>query len=131
VAAISPMNKLLDPLRANPGNKMAFEYLMALCMLARDLDGVAESFSFIDGLGYTEIPRLYQEALLLHVVRTRKALDLRGFENSSDLQARFASFNNIIKSHGSRPEAARVELARRYGDSYFFYHLYPAPGAAR
>jgi hypothetical protein len=130
VAAISPMNRLLDPLKADPGNKMAFEYLMALCMLARDLDGVAKSFSFIDGLGYKEIPRLYQEALLLHVVRTRKALDLRGFENSPDLQARFRSFNNIIQSHGG-PESARGELARRYGDSYFFYHLYPAPGVVR
>jgi hypothetical protein len=130
VAAISPMNRLLDPLKANPGNKMAFEYLMALCMLARDLDGVAQSFSFIDGLGYKEIPRLYQEALLLHVVRTRKAFDLRGFQNSPDLQTRFASFNSIIQSHGG-PEAARAELARRYGNSYFFYHLYPAPGVAR
>ncbi len=131
VAAISPMNKLLDPLKANPGNKMAFEYLMALCMLARDLDGVAKSFSYIDGLGYTEIPRLYQEALLLYVVRTRQAFDLRGFENSSDLRPRFASFNNIIKNHGNRPESARGELARRYGDSYFFYHLYPTPGVTR
>jgi hypothetical protein len=91
---------------------------------------VAQSFSFIDGLGYKEIPRLYQEALLLHVVRTRKAFDLRGFQNSPDLQTRFASFNSIIQSHGG-PEAARAELARRYGNSYFFYHLYPAPGVAR
>jgi hypothetical protein len=129
VAAISPEDILLDPLRANPKNRMAFEYLMALYMFSRRLDSLAEHYPLVEQMGYRELPRLYQEALLLHVVRTKTAFDLRGLDNSPDLYRRFEDFNTIIKQHGNNPKAAFAELARRYGDSYFFYHLYRTSGA--
>ncbi len=132
VATISPENLLLDPLRANPSNKMAFEYLMALYMFALRLDSLAEHYPWVDQMGYTELPRLYQEALLLHVVQTKKPFDLRGRQNSPDLNRRFENFNAIIRRHGN-PDAAFGELARLYGDSYFFHHLYGSriPGTGR
>ncbi len=130
VATISPKDKLLDLLKTNPSNKMAFEYLMALYMMTGRLDSLAELYPQVDQMGYQELPRLYQEALLLHVVRTKAPFDLRGYANSPDLYRRFEDFNAIIKQHGNNPKAAFAELARRYGDSYFFYHLYHTSGAA-
>jgi hypothetical protein len=133
VAAISPENLLLDPLRANPNNQMAFEYLMALYMLSLKLDRMAEHYPLVDQMEYTELPRLYQEALLLHVVQTKKPFDLRGRQNSPDLSRRFENFNAVVRRHRNNPKAAFGELARLYGDSYFFYHLYPnrVPGTGK
>ena len=54
----------LHLLKRNPENRMAFEYLMAIRLCNRDVQGVIELFPFLDGLAYPETPPLYEQAAI-------------------------------------------------------------------
>lgn len=128
IAALAKEDILLDPLDANPRNRMAFEYLMALYLLSRQTDRLAAHYGRIENFDYAEAPPLYQEALLLRAAQTRKPLDLHGHQASGDLYQRFEAMSQIIRRHGGRPAAASDALARDFGNTYFFYHLYRVSG---
>jgi len=128
IAALSKEDILLDLLEADPHNHMAFEYLMALYMLSRQTDRLAAHYGRIENFDYAEAPPLYQEALLLRAAQTQKPLDLHGHQASGDLYQRFETMSQIIRRHGGRPADASAALARDFGDTYFFYHLYRVSG---
>ncbi len=128
IAALPKEDILLNLLDANPHNRMAFEYLMALYLLSRQTDRLATNYGRIENFDYAEAPPLYQEALLLRATQTRRPLDLHGHQPSGDLYQRFETMSRIIRRHGGRPAAAADALARDFGGTYFFYHLYRVSG---
>ncbi len=65
-------------LKANRKNRMAFEYLMAYYLLECRPDEVAQNISRLDDFGYREIPRHYEEALLIQASLTGQPVDLHG-----------------------------------------------------
>ena len=75
-------------LESNRHNRMAFEYLMAWYLLHRQLGGVVKWVERLGDFDYSEVPRLYQEALLIYAYGTGKPLQLPGFslENARSLQ---------------------------------------------
>jgi hypothetical protein len=110
-------------LEQNKLNRMAFEYLMALYLLRGQLDKFSQNFHRLDDFGYAEVPRLYEEALLLYVVRAQEPFDLRGREISPASRRRFEAFNEVLNRHRKDFRAAYGELARDFADTYFFYYL--------
>jgi hypothetical protein len=131
VASLIKEDILLDLLQKNKQNKMAFEYLMALYMLTGRLDKLTENYYRLDDFGYTEIPRLYEEALLLYSVRTQKPFNLRGRQVSQESYARFQAFNKVVNRYKGNKNAALKELIADFADSYFFYYLYQFMGSRK
>ena len=124
IASIAREDILLDLLEKNPQNRMAFEYLMALYILTCQLERFANNFRRFDDFSYSEIPRIYEEALLLHVARTQKPFNLQGRQISMESHRRFKDFNKVFNRYKRNKEAAFNELASNYGNSYFLYYLY-------
>jgi hypothetical protein len=131
VASLKKEDILLDLLQKNRQNKMAFEYLMALYMLTGKLDKFTENYYRLDDFDYTEIPRLYEEALLLEAVRTQKPFNLRGRQVSQESYGRFQAFNKVVKRYKGNTNAALNELVADFADSYFFYYLYRFMGSKK
>lgn len=121
---------LLCLLEENSKNKMAFEYLMAWYMLTRQLDKFVRNIRRLDDFDYPDIPRHYEEAVLLYTFAKKKQVDLNGRRIRLDSRRRFARFNHILSLHGSNAQAAFDSLAD-YWDSYFFYYLYGYSGIKR
>ena len=48
----------------NPTHRMAYEYLMAYCLLSRNLDGFMHYFPQGESMGFDHMPLSYQEALV-------------------------------------------------------------------
>jgi len=115
-------------LEKNRQNRMAFEYLMAWYMLAGQLDRFVQNLDRLDDFDYTQIPRLYEEAMLVHVQRTRKPLDLHGRRFGPESRQRMDAFSQIFNRYGKNKQAAFYELAKGYGDSYLFYCIYGFSG---
>ncbi|MDH4240443.1 MAG: DUF6057 family protein [Phycisphaerae bacterium] len=112
-------------LEENRQNRMAFEYMMAWYMLRGQLDKFVQNLERLDDFDYTRIPRIYEEAMLVYVNRTRKALDLRGRQFSRETKDRFRDFSQTYeKEYRRNKQAAIKELAKDYGDSYLFYYVY-------
>ena len=130
-SAIDIENILSQLLEKNKQNRMAFEYLMAWYMLAGQLDKFVQNLDRLDDFDYTQIPRLYEEAMLVHVNRTRKPLDLHGRRFSSESHQRMDAFSQIFNRYGKNKQAAFYELAKNYGDSYLFYCIYGFSGVRK
>jgi len=104
-------------------NRMAFEYLMAWYMLTGQLGKLVQQAGRLAEFGYTEIPPLYQEAILIYAYGTRKPVDLHGLTIRPEMQRRIEHFSSVVNRHGRDRQAAAAELARDYRGSYFFYYF--------
>ncbi len=119
----------LDLLDKNRGNQMAFEYLAANYLLTGQLDKFAGIIDRLEDFDYKVIPRLYEEAILLHNHINKKKIELPGREISRESLRRFKSFNyTYITLYGGNRKLAFNRLAKNYGNSYLFYHIYATSG---
>ncbi len=119
---------LLDLLEQNPQNRMAFEYLMACYLMAKKPDLLVQNLYRLDDLGYSEVPRLYEEVVIDYSVRNRKA---PGRQISPESRKRYEGFRQILIRYGGDHQAAFNDLKEKYGDTYFFYNLYGFTGSEK
>jgi hypothetical protein len=111
-------------LHSNRTNRMAFEYLMAHCLLSREPEKVVNELPRLDELGYTSIPRHYEEAVLLYQqIKGGITVDLHGRRVRPETQTAFKGFAEAINGRVHETETGRRELSRRFGDTFWFYYL--------
>jgi hypothetical protein len=111
----------VGPQPQGSGNRMAFEYLMAWHLLKGNLGKVAQQVERLGEFGYTRIPPLWQEAILIYAYGAGKPDALDGLAIDPELDRRFKNFSSIAKSYGGNMAAAIPALAKDYRGSYFFY----------
>lgn len=122
---------LAEPLEKNKNNRMAFEYLMTYYLLTKQLDKFAENIGRLNDFDYKEIPRLYEEAILLYR-SMGKTVELGKREISSQSQERFNKFRDTyFGKYEKDKNAALSELTKNYGDSYLFYYVYDKSGMSK
>jgi hypothetical protein len=110
-------------LEHNPGNKMAFEYLMACYLLAGQLDRIAENVGRINQLGYQDVPTLYEEAMLIYYGSRRQKLDLNKLNIKRQTMERYKRFIQLCNSMQTQNrQDAHQRLMGEFGTSYFFYY---------
>jgi len=119
---------LLHLLNKNRQNRMAFEYLMSWYLLKGRLDKFVQNLERIDDFGFSQFPRLYEEAMLIYVFSVRKPVNLRGRQLSTESRRRFDGFNQVLNDYGKNKQAAFNKLAKDYRNSYFFYYVYGRQG---
>lgn len=120
------MMKLL--LKKNPGNRMAFEYLMTYYMLHNELVPLADNIGLAANMGYTALPTHFEEAALVYVYTKKKPLRLEGMTPNAKLSQRIKQFSQILARHQGNAGAARSELETSFKNTYFFYNVYgPKP----
>jgi hypothetical protein len=122
-------NMIQDLLDKNRHNRMAFEYLMGYYLLNGQFEAFTENLNRLDDFEYKNIPKIFEEAILFYNYTKKKQLDLGSRKISNESQQRFAGFLGIYlgRYNGDR-NAAYEELAKNYGDSYFFYCIYRQSG---
>ncbi|MCL5279013.1 MAG: DUF6057 family protein [Planctomycetes bacterium] len=109
------------------GNRMAFEYLMAWYMMEKRLDQLVKNLGRLRDFGYTALPPLYQEAVMIYA--TKYPVPLGDFSISPDVQQRIKQFSDVFNRYGRDKNAAFRELAGNFAGSYFFYFIYAASPA--
>ncbi|MHC4157995.1 MAG: DUF6057 family protein, partial [Planctomycetota bacterium] len=122
-------NVLSALLTKSTHEQMAFEYFMALHLLAKQLDDkFIQNLALLKNFAYPEIPQHYQEAILLYTFEKRKAVDLYGYRLNPELHQQFQKFARLLKRYGKDNRVAFNKLAKDYGDTYLFYYTYGASG---
>lgn len=120
---------IFSTLHENSANdQMAFEYMMAVHLLTKRLDMFVRDLDRLDDFGYSQIPRHYEEAILLYTALTKKKIDLHGRTIRQKTRESFANFFRILNSYGEDKQAAFHELVKDYGDSFLLYYLYNRSG---
>jgi hypothetical protein len=106
---------------------MAFEYLMAHYLLNWELDKFIENLPRLDDFGYKEIPRHYQEAIVLYTSQTGKYIDLGGRQIDQETIDQYNELIRIGKLLDDK-DAARKVLAPVFGRTYFYYYVFGISG---
>ena len=121
-----PLESVLLALsESNPGNRMAFEYWMAIHLRAGDVAIFERYLVNLTSLGGLpdRIPRHYEEAILLYAAMTGRMTDLAARYVSNGSKERFKQFRlrlGELKAADNPAEAMREE----FGDTYYYYDAF-------
>lgn len=103
----------------DPSNKMAYEYLLALTLLEKDLQAFWTYYRMGEGVvTYGVIPRSYQEALALIWSQTNYNQEYKPWGLSDRVVQQLETYRNTFTSHAN-PE---ILLKQSSGDTYWFYY---------
>lgn len=116
-------------LERNPGNRMAFEYLVTRYLLNGQAAEAAGQMWRLAGLGYRRIPRHYEEAIVVHEFTTGEPILVPGLRVSDETRQRFEAFKSAARSLGPDQPEARERLAPEFGDGFFYYRTFGQSGA--
>ncbi len=114
---------LVQLLRRNPTNRMAFEYLMAQHLVNLEVNQVVDRLWQLDQFGFAGIPRHYAEALLLYEQSRGTHVELRGRKIRAETLERFRRFTEAMNQRQFTTESGRQALAREFGDTYWYYYF--------
>ncbi|MDD2290196.1 MAG: DUF6057 family protein [Bacteroidales bacterium] len=115
------LNAMLDVLyRNNRENKMAYAYMLAYTLLAKDLERFADYITLEYPAGGDQpLPVPYQEALVLYWVQNNPSLEGIPWNISGDVSKKLDDFTAMYQQFaGGRPEQA---LKKDFGKTYWYY----------
>ena len=116
-------------LERNPGNRMAFEYLMARYLIKGQAEEVSHNMWRLSGLGYRRIPRHYEEAIVVHEFTTGERVEVPGLRVSDETRRSFEIFKTVSRQLRSDLREARDRLAPEFGEGFFYYRTFGQSGA--
>lgn len=120
-----PQDDLEALLQNNTGNKMAFEYLMAHCLLTRDLKTLEMHKNDLIRFEYSHIPRHVEEALLLYYASNRKqSVTIRGYQIRQSTLQRFQEYMQLTYEYRQNQQLLPQILYREFGQTYWYYHAF-------
>lgn len=115
---------LEELLASNPKNKMAYEYMLASCMISGKVGRLMNYTDRIEELGYTSIPRNVEEAMLLFISNSgQRDHKMPSFGIKPATIQNFNQFAAIAKKHNGDKNIALPEL-RKFNNTYWFYAMY-------
>ncbi len=107
----------------NETNRMAFEYLMAHYLTRLQTDKIIEVLPAFELMGYRQLPRHIEEAILLHEKVLNKKVELRSCKIRPETSERFQRFSADLDRKLEQTEEGRRELTRDFGDTFWYFYL--------
>ena len=116
-----PEDNLLMLFESNPGNKRAFEYMMAWLLLEKDVETVMSNIHLMKGMGYTKLPRHIEEAVMIYYNSGGTFPELSGFTVSPETMTRFNQYFTTFVQARQRPETIDQVMKSGFGDTFWYY----------
>ncbi len=121
-------NLMLKLLEKHLHNKMSFEYMMAYYLLGKRLDKFVENLPRLDDFDYVNIPRHYEEAILLYTEMTKKKIQLHGREIRPQRRIPYMHFSSTLRKYSRNKKATMKALSVDFSDNYMFYYHFGTSG---
>jgi hypothetical protein len=118
---------LIELLKENENNKMAFEYLMAYYLLDCRFEDLMEHLDKFKKLGYKKYPRNIEEALLLIEAVSPSESAKFGYSINEQTIKRFKQFHNIRSELRNKKVDPKEVLRKGFYNTYWYYILYIRP----
>ena len=95
IISYDPSTNLLTALEQQPVNPLAFSYLCAWNLLEKNPVFLVDNVWILRELGYSTLPKHYQEALLLYQIsHPNETISLEGIKSNRDVVMKFIDFGN-------------------------------------
>jgi len=112
-------------------NLKVLELYIALCLTDNELESVKDVIRHFKELGYKKLPIHIQEALCLIYPENPEIAGLYGFEIDKNIREESIMFVRTMRKYDNNIQAARdaakSELSRNYGSTYWYYLTYISP----
>lgn len=110
---------------SNPKNRMAFECLIATLLANKNLAEAMRLLNAFVGFGFTNLPRHYEEAVLVWQVFEKHPEFVPGkYRLSPAALERFNEFVRVLENHKGNIVSAKPNLAIHFGTTFWFYYFY-------
>lgn len=133
---IKPEEVLLNLLKSNPRNKMAYDYLMALYLQTGQTDKLAGQIGRAADFGYEQLPQHWDEALCIYLSHQDSSTIAAG----PDLPVRPLTLSRLgefmqayapYEDDPSRQAEAVEKLESSFGTTYFYFYTFQITRGAR
>ncbi len=106
---------------SNPGNKTAYEYIMANYLLHKDFDGFLAYLPLADTLGYNKLPSVWQEAAAYISTRVNQMPPQLGkYIIDPDIINHIRNYAQVF----STSKQDTVRMKKEFGNTYWYYLHY-------
>lgn len=123
---LTPRDKLVGLLEKNPGNKKAFDYLIAFDLMEHDLAGFSKHMEYFPKTGYKKLPLVIEEAVILFLSQRPDNEFLKSFSLSANTKERFNDFAKLMQSAKGDKQKAR-QVTEAFRECYWYYVLFSSP----
>jgi putative Ca2+/H+ antiporter (TMEM165/GDT1 family) len=113
---------LIQLLNPRPHNQMAFEYLMSYYLLSRQGDKFVARLEQLNNFEYTNLPRHWEEAILLYQGLKGVQVDLHGRQIRPETIQRFQQFCQATAARLFGTAEGDRKLAGDFGGTYWYYY---------
>ncbi|MBK7480567.1 MAG: hypothetical protein IPI69_13190 [Bacteroidales bacterium] len=117
----TPESNLPRLVNQNPGNREAFEYMMAWLLLNKDVEMLVDNVRLMKNMGYTRIPGYIEEAILIYYNSQGVFPDLGGLELSSETRLRFDQYFTAFMSARQNPARLEALMKKQFGNTFWYY----------
>ena len=108
---------------SNPKNKAAIQYLGALYLLAKNMDGFKKMVETYYGTEVLpSLPKSFQEAVI--TLSEAEPDYWKRFDISPSVVQRFAEYKKQVLGNRNNKNALPGLMRRAYGDTYWFYFMF-------
>lgn len=114
--------RCLGQLEENPGNRMAFEYLMAHYLLTHNLDGFLRALPRAQAFNDGALPTHYQEAVVLCEARTGQEVPPWSAQVRPEVREQFRQFAAAVAPYRNQPDPVPALAATRAFVKTYFHH---------
>ncbi len=122
-----PVENLKLLIETNKDNRLAYDYLLALCML--DIN-YPEFVNYVQHYRYYNLktlPSSWAEALAVYIVRSKSIPSFVSDETiSNEVKDRFTAFNELMKRYNNK-DSAKNEARQKFEHTFWYYLLYLNP----
>ena len=107
-------------LKSNPNNRIAFEYLMALKLIEKDLQGFLNFYPLGQEIPYLYIPKHFQEALIFTWSVNQKKLEDLPWKISIQTIEQMNAFASVFNA---TPSENRNLKLKKFSTTFWYYLL--------
>ena len=123
-----PVENMELLIETNKDNRMAFDYLLSLCILDINFPVFIKYVQNYRYYNIKTLPNSWAEALSVHILRMKSIPPFVSDETiSKECRDRFKAFNDGMLQFNNDKDAAQKTIRRDFENTYWYYLLYLNP----
>jgi len=123
----NPNLDLIQILKKDAKNRMAYEYLLSYYLLCNELGNFQHFLYHFGSSNIGSLPKLYQQALLMYQLTIHVPENEIEHTISKEVLNDMMHFNKILIEYKLDVRKAKKDLFKLFGDTYWYYFRYNSP----
>lgn len=124
----NPLENMMLLIETNHDNRMAYDYLLTLCLLDSNFPVFVRYIQNYRYYGLKTLPRSWAEALSVYILKIKSIPPFVDDQTiSKENMDRFKAFNDAMMKFNNNKEEAQNTMRRDFENTYWYYLLYLNP----